>query len=103
MMSVDFSYRENMEQFVKLSTDWPRSGIEEVVWWTEYVLRHNNTEHLKGPARKVPALEYLLLDVIAGLLLFVIAVLYLGIKIVKLISKILKILWHKVTNKPHRD
>lgn len=102
-MSVYSSYRENMKQFAKLSTDWPRSGIEEVVWWTEYVLRHNNTEHLKGPARKVPVLEYLLLDVIAGLVLFVIAVIYVTIKIVKLISKILRILWYKITNKPHRD
>lgn len=92
-----------MEKFVQLSTDWPRSGIEDVVWWTEYVLRHKGTEHLKGPARTVPTLQYLLLDVIAGLLLFVITVIYLGIKIVRLTSRLLKILWNRITSKPHRD
>lgn len=75
------SYRENIAHFVKLSTDWPMSGIEEVVWWTEYVLRHNSTEHLKGPSRKVPLYQYLLLDVIGTVLIAVSAVLYITYRI----------------------
>lgn len=85
-----------MEQFVKLSTDWPMSGVEETVWWTEYVLRHNNTEHLKGPARKVTVYQYLLLDVIGGVLLVVTTVIYLCFKMIKFLCKCFR-------SKPHKD
>lgn len=63
------------------------SDIDKVVWWTEYVLRNNNTEHLKGPARKVPTYQYLFLDVIATVLVVVVVLVYLLVKLVKLIFK----------------
>lgn len=103
MLFACFRYRENMKQFVELSIDWPRSGIEDVVWWTEYVLRHKNTEHLKGPSRKISKYQCLMIDVIAGLLLIAIILLYLVIKVLKLVRKLFVYLFIKIINKPHRD
>lgn len=89
-----------MEQFVKLSTDWPLSGVEETVWWTEYVLRHNSTEHLKGPARKMPTHQYLLLDVVALVVVVVVATSYLSIKLLKVLFECFAA---KIKGKTHRD
>lgn len=46
---------------------------ESVVYWTEYVLRHNGAPHLQTAAAKLNWFQYLLLDVIA-FVLFVCAV-----------------------------
>lgn len=95
-----FSYRENTEEFLKLSNDWPVNGIEKTMWWTEYVLRNNNTEYLKGPARKVPWYQYFLLDVLGGIAIVVLAVIYLFIKITSLLWRIVH---RKYFVKFHRD
>lgn len=89
-----------MQHFVELSTDWPSSGIDDVVWWTEYVLRHNNTEHLKGPARKMPVYQYLLLDVVGGVLLLLSVAIYLSIKLVKWIWRVA---FDGIVSKLHKD
>lgn len=89
-----------MEQFVKLSTDRPMSGVEETIWWTEYVLRHNNTEHLKGPARNVPIYQFLLLDVLGGLLIVFVIIVYLIFKLIKLVFRFLL---RCVLGKAHKD
>lgn len=89
-----------MEQFVKLSTDRPMSGVEETIWWTEYVLRHNNTEHLKGPARNVSTYQFLLVDVIGGLLIVFSTIIYLVFKLIKIICRFLL---RSVLGKAHKD
>lgn len=61
-----------MKKFIELSIDKPMTGLEQIIWWTEYVLRHNNTEHLKGPSRKMPLYQYLLLDVLPVILFFIV-------------------------------
>lgn len=94
------SYRKNMDEFVKLSSDWPMNGIEETIWWTEYVLRHNSTEHLKGPARKIPTYQYYLLDVIGGVTLVVLVTIYLLVILVKFLWRIFS---SRVMKKLHQD
>lgn len=37
-----------MKRLVDFSRDQPMTGIERAIWWIEYVLRHNDTEHLKS-------------------------------------------------------
>lgn len=89
-----------MEKFVQLSIDRPMSGVEEAVWWTEYVLRHNNTEHLKGPARKTSLFQYLLLDVLAGVLFVAFVIIYLFVKLVKFVFRFLV---RRILGKRHKD
>ncbi|CAG7697624.1 unnamed protein product [Allacma fusca] len=40
-------YSTNMKAMSALFRDRPKSPIETGVYWTEFVLRHNNTRHLK--------------------------------------------------------
>jgi len=37
-----------------------------IVYWTEYVLRHNGTELLKALGTDMPLYKYLMLDIIAS-------------------------------------
>lgn len=45
-------------------------GIDKVVWWTEYVIRHGGAKHLRNPAADLPWYQYFLLDVAAAFLTF---------------------------------
>lgn len=45
------------------------SPAESVVYWTEYVLRHNGAPHLKSHAHDLTWYQYFLIDVIAALAL----------------------------------
>ncbi|XP_072938512.1 UDP-glucosyltransferase 2-like [Epargyreus clarus] len=43
----DKTYKENIVRFNKIINDEPLSAMERAVWWTEYVLRHGGTQHLR--------------------------------------------------------
>ncbi|CAH0550303.1 unnamed protein product [Brassicogethes aeneus] len=63
-------YRKKVVELNSLLNDEPIKGLEKVVWWTEYVLRHNGTKHLRGPTVDIGWVEFLLLDVISVTLIF---------------------------------
>lgn len=46
-------------------------GLDKVIWWIEYVIRHNGAEHLRSPAVEMPLYEYFMIDVIFFLLVVV--------------------------------
>ncbi|KAJ8959918.1 hypothetical protein NQ317_010523 [Molorchus minor] len=60
-----FRYKENIKIVADIIQDQPMTGLEKAVWWTEYVLRHGNTEHLRNPIVDLPLYKYLLLDVLS--------------------------------------
>lgn len=74
--------------------DHPLSPQENIVFWTEYVIRHNGAKLLNSVTASIPMYQYLLLDIIGFILLATIAVissLYLSVKIVfSLIQKHLR-------------
>lgn len=55
----------------------PMSPQETVLYWTEYVLRHNGTNHLKTTAADMPFYQYFLLDVICFIVICAIVMLLL--------------------------
>lgn len=61
------------------------SPSETVLFWTEYVLRHNGTAHMRSEALDVPLHQYLLLDLIVFFLIFVILIGYLVYSLKKLL------------------
>ncbi|KAF5302526.1 hypothetical protein FQR65_LT00898 [Abscondita terminalis] len=61
-------YKETITKLVTLALDEPMTGLEKAVWWTEYVIRHNGTKHLRSPVLDIPFYQYYLLDVIAVIL-----------------------------------
>lgn len=61
------------------------SGVKKAVWWTEYVLRHNGAQHLKGPSYQMPLYQYFLLDIIGFMLLVFLILIIILIKLQRLI------------------
>jgi hypothetical protein len=54
--------------------------LDEAVYWTEYVIRHNGARHLQSAAVYLPWYQYLLLDIVAlitGFIAIVLVVFYL--------------------------
>ncbi|XP_065224783.1 UDP-glucosyltransferase 2-like [Planococcus citri] len=60
----DTKYRTNMEKLSKILKDRPMSPEQSVVYWTEYIARHNGAPHLKTASLQLNWIQYLLLDVI---------------------------------------
>lgn len=59
------------------------SGLEKAIWWTEYLLRHGTTNHLRTAGVDVPLYQMYYLDI----LLFFICLITL---ITFIISKLIK-------------
>lgn len=73
-------YKETIENLSKISKDRPMGSLEKAVWWTEYLIRHKNTLHLRSPSADIPLYQYFYLDIL--LLVFsVLAVLFYTFKI----------------------
>lgn len=58
-----------MKQLVDFANDQPMSNLERTIWWIEYVLRHNDTTHLRASDAQLPFYNYYNVDVIVTLLL----------------------------------
>ncbi|CAH0559431.1 unnamed protein product [Brassicogethes aeneus] len=62
-------YKENVKKINDLWNDEPMKPLEKVIWWIEYVIRHNGTSHLKSPTATLPWYQFFLVDVISATLL----------------------------------
>ncbi|XP_065218096.1 UDP-glucosyltransferase 2-like [Planococcus citri] len=97
----DTRYYNTMQKVSAVFKDRPMTPQQSVVYWTEYVIRNNGASHLKTPASRLSLFQYLLLDVV-----FIVA-LFLGI-ILYLINQIFRSFYHyfcpsksgKTSNKP---
>ncbi|KAJ8981278.1 hypothetical protein NQ317_004014 [Molorchus minor] len=78
-------YKENIKIVADIIQDQPMTGLEKAVWWTEYVLRHGDTEHFRNPIVDLPLYKYLLLDVLSFLLIVIAVVIFVWYKISKVI------------------
>ncbi len=58
------SYGERIQELSQAFKDRPVTPSETVVYWTEYILRHNGTCHLRPVSADMPLYTYFLLDVI---------------------------------------
>lgn len=90
---LSYSYTKNAKISANRFKDRPMTPQESVVYWTEYVLRHNGAHHLKSEALNLTWYQYgnLLLDVI-----FVVAISFL--LIVYLIYKIYRFFCLRIIN-----
>ncbi|XP_055901886.1 UDP-glucosyltransferase 2-like [Eupeodes corollae] len=78
-------YQKNINKLHKILTDEPMRPVERAVWWIEYVLRNNGTQHLRHSWVKLSWVQYLLLDVVLAVSLitcaFIFAVVWTCIRI----------------------
>ncbi|KAK4879422.1 hypothetical protein RN001_007568 [Aquatica leii] len=69
-------YKKKVIEIGTLIQDQPMAGLEKVIWWTEYVIRHKGATHLRSPFLDVPLYQFLLLDVVGVLIaLFILLIL----------------------------
>ncbi|XP_063220627.1 UDP-glycosyltransferase UGT5-like [Bacillus rossius redtenbacheri] len=69
-------YLKRAKEVSRIFRDQPQSPLEKGVFWTEYVLRHKGTAHLRSAATDLSWYQYLLLDVVAVLVLVPAALVY---------------------------
>lgn len=73
------TYTRKVKEWSRLYRDRPHSALEEAVYWTEYVLRHNGARHMQTPAVHLNFIQQNSLDVLAAFAL----ILYILFKILK--------------------
>ncbi|XP_065216843.1 UDP-glucosyltransferase 2-like [Planococcus citri] len=59
----DTRYYDNMQKLSKKFKDRPMTPRQSVVYWTEYVIRHQGASHLRSPAAQLSWFQFLMLDV----------------------------------------
>uniref|UniRef100_A0A2H8TFP8 UDP-glucuronosyltransferase n=1 Tax=Melanaphis sacchari TaxID=742174 RepID=A0A2H8TFP8_9HEMI len=83
----DEKYRKNAKIASERFKDRPMSPADSVVYWTEYVLRHNGAPHLKSQALNLTWYQYFLIDVISTFLFIAFIVLFIIYRVSKIICK----------------
>ncbi|KAK9885996.1 hypothetical protein WA026_014782 [Henosepilachna vigintioctopunctata] len=64
-------YKKGVTEMADLFTDVEMTGLEKVVWWTEYVIRNKGAKHLKIPVTKIPFYQRYCLDVILAVIMMI--------------------------------
>ncbi|XP_017774665.1 PREDICTED: UDP-glucuronosyltransferase 2B1-like, partial [Nicrophorus vespilloides] len=59
----DPKYKKRAEELSRISKDEPMTGMEKAIFWSEYVIRNNGAQHLKGAEGKIPLYQYYYLDI----------------------------------------
>ncbi|XP_044755331.1 UDP-glycosyltransferase UGT5-like isoform X1 [Coccinella septempunctata] len=93
-------YKQRSVEIADLLTDVEMTGLEKVVWWTEYVIRNKGAKLLRNPIRDLPFYQYYLLDVIGfvGVLSFI--VIFGTVKISLLIYRLVR---QMIVKKPKKN
>ncbi|XP_045473178.1 UDP-glycosyltransferase UGT5-like isoform X1 [Harmonia axyridis] len=68
-------YKDKAIEIADLFRDVEMTGLEKVVWWTEYVIRNKGAKLFRNPIIDLPFYQYYLLDVIGfvGLICFIVS------------------------------
>ncbi|KAJ8981275.1 hypothetical protein NQ317_004011 [Molorchus minor] len=82
------SYKERTMEISELYKDQPMSGLEKVIWWMEYVMRHKGAHHLRSPFLDLPFYKSYLLDVIGFVLVIMFIFLFITAKTIVFIKNI---------------
>ncbi|KAJ8948061.1 hypothetical protein NQ314_008487 [Rhamnusium bicolor] len=96
---TDPRYRNSVRKLGRFAKDFPMTGLEKAIWWTEYVIRNKGAKQLRNPAADLPFYQYFLLDIISFLLLVTISILTLLYVFLKKIVQLLKGILHVKTIK----
>ncbi|XP_060865467.1 UDP-glucosyltransferase 2-like [Metopolophium dirhodum] len=83
-------YQKNAKIASERFKDRPMSSADLVVYWTEYVLRHNGAPNLKSHAMNLAWYQYFLIDVIITLLFIAFVILFIIYYVLKMICKHIK-------------
>ena len=73
-----------MQKLSKRFKDRPMTPEQSIVYWTEYVIRHNGASHLISPATRLSWVKFLMLDVILVVTLLLVSCVFLIRRIVRI-------------------
>jgi glucuronosyltransferase len=71
----------------RIYRDQPLTPLEQAVFWTEYVIRHKGTPHLRSAVLDLTWYQYFLLDVIAVLALAVGSIIFFLLLVLRVVSR----------------
>ncbi|XP_063912831.1 UDP-glycosyltransferase UGT5-like [Zophobas morio] len=77
-------YHRRIHEIRDVMYDKPMTGLEKVVWWSEYVIRHKGAEHLRSPAADFTWFDYLLVEVVLVAVVLSGTVIYFWYKVIQL-------------------
>lgn len=81
----DPKYSENAQILAKRFRDRPLSASETVVYWTEYVARHNGAHFLQAVGNEMNFMQFHLIDIYFALALVIIIVFGMLRKLIKVL------------------
>jgi len=84
-----YRYKTNAMELSRRFKDRPRTPKEEIIYWTEYVIKHKGAHHLKTAALQLSWYQYFLIDVLIAVMLIVIVIFRVICMIFKLIRNTL--------------
>lgn len=80
-------YKNNVKKIANILADRPMNGLENAIWWIEYVLRHNGAPYFRSVVVDMSWYQYFLVDVLLFLLSACFMILYLLLKIGQIILR----------------
>ena len=83
------SFYQRMQELSRVFKDRPKTPQETVVYWTEYVIRHNGAPHLQALGADMPLYRYLMLDIIALAFVILYALFYLFLGSVRKVRSVI--------------
>lgn len=94
LFNIFYRYPMNAKTTSNIFKDRPMTPAQSVVYWTEYVLRHNGAPHLKSHSLNLTWFQYYLLDVISFAIILISVVFFAVYKMLKCIYKCTSIFYH---------
>lgn len=79
-------YSEKAKKLSSLYRDRPEHPLDKAAFWIEYVIRHNGAKHMQSSAVHLNVFQYYMVDVLA----FIFVVLFVIVKIIAMICRLLK-------------
>lgn len=88
------NYTENAKKLSRRFRDRPMTPQESVVFWTEFVARHDGAKFLRAAGNDMSFIQFHLIDVYCVLLSIIVIFL-------ALLRKVIKLLYHAAANNDH--
>ena len=83
-------YTRRMQKLSREFWDRPMTPQKSIVYWTEYVLRHNGTQFAESLPIEVPFFQYFLLDIVALIFIIFFVIIFVAFCSCKFIFKSLR-------------
>ncbi|KAG5673615.1 hypothetical protein PVAND_003644 [Polypedilum vanderplanki] len=80
-------YKENAMTVSKRFIDRPMTPQESVVYWTEYVARHDGAHHLRAYSTQLNFIEFHMFDVYGALILIALVIMYIQFLVLRAILR----------------